>query len=268
MSKKIIIWLMAVALAMSCLSFVSGEEPENTTGGAISVPETPPLPSEETQLPPEEESEEPPKTEEQEETAEDPDALEPEENLGMDDMPYDTAPDDDPVLYVTVPQNLDFVVDPFENAGRGQVYSEMSAIENRGDSDVLLTFSDISVIFENGADIEAMRAPFDVYNYTSSVRKALYLLLDFGRADTAPLVLTDETARANPPSILLHAAGSEGSACTLSLSGIVNCDMDAGWRNGDVKISLNYFMEVIPLQEESETEAPSEEINKEYHNDE
>jgi hypothetical protein len=36
MSKRIIIWLMAVAMIMGCLSFVSGEEPENTSGGAIS----------------------------------------------------------------------------------------------------------------------------------------------------------------------------------------------------------------------------------------
>jgi hypothetical protein len=36
MSKKIIVWLIAVAMIMGCMSFVSGEEPEITSGGAIS----------------------------------------------------------------------------------------------------------------------------------------------------------------------------------------------------------------------------------------
>jgi hypothetical protein len=184
----------------------------------------------------------------------------------MTEEAEDAIPEDDPVLHVTVPQNLDFVIDPFGSAGRGQVYSDARVIENRGDTDVLLTFSDISVVFGNGADIEVMRAPFNVYSYPGPARKALYLLLDFGMEDTAPLVLTDETARANPPGILLRAAGSEGDACALNLSGVVNCDTDAGWRDGDVKISLNYFMEVIPLPEEPETEAPIEENNDATYN--
>jgi hypothetical protein len=269
MSKKLIVWLIAVALILGCLSFVSGEEPKSTTGGGIYIPEIP-LPPEETPLPPEEtpppkadDREEPEKASQEEQEYPDGEELEPEEEpeeeLTEEDAPEEQTPEEAPVLHVTVPQTLDFIIDPFETARRGQVYSDARVIENRGDTDVLLTFSDISVIFENGSDIEAMRAPFDVYNYTGAARKALYLLLDFGRGDTAPLVLTDEAARANPKGILLHAAGSEGAACALSLSGIVNCDTNAGWRDGDVKISLNYFMEVIPLPAAPEPETPGEE---------
>jgi hypothetical protein len=281
MNKKLIVWLIAAAMIMGCMSFASGEEPETTSGGGISVPETPQLPPENPQTPPGAEppgpeepwipsdpaGEEYPKIPSETEDPEDPETpnpegnapeeeVAPEEDLIEEDIPEDTIPDNDPVLHVTVPQTLDFVIDPFESGGRGQVYSDARMIENRGDADVLLTFSDISVVFDNGADIEAMRAPFDVYGYNGPARKALYLLLDFGTADTAPLILTDEAARANPPSILLRAAGSEGDACALNLSGIVNCDTDAGWRDGDVKISLNYLMEVIPLPEEPDAEAP------------
>jgi hypothetical protein len=90
-----------------------------------------------------------------------------------------------------------------------------------------------------------MAAPFDEYAYAGPARKAIYLLLNFGRPDLPPLVLTDEAARAGGTRVLLRAAGSENGAFALSLSGIVNCETDAGWHDGEVKISLYYHMEAI-----------------------
>jgi hypothetical protein len=154
---------------------------------------------------------------------------------------------------------LDFVIDPFAIAGRGQIYAEPQTIENRGDTDVLVSFSDISVVFANAAETEAMTAPFDEYADTGSARKAIYLLLDFGRADIPPLVLTDEAARVRGANVVLGAAGSEDAALTLGLAGIVNCDTNAGWRDGEVKISLYYHMEVLPAPEAEEPATETQE---------
>jgi hypothetical protein len=242
MRKKIMMWLLAIVIAMACPAFVLGDEPVGTSGGAISMPET--AEGEEADpLPPDDElpwqddtTEEFPAPEEED----DPDEELAQENAGVE------AETDDDILHVIVPQRLDFVIDPFEITGRGQVYSEPHVIENRGDADVFLTFSDISVVFENEMEVEAMEIPFDEYRYAGSARKAIYLLLDFGREDIPPIVLTDETARASVSGILLRTGGSGSNICTLGLSGIVNCDANAGWRDGEVKINLNYHMEAIP----------------------
>ena len=51
------------------------------------------------------------------------------------------------LLQVVVPASLDFTIDPFEIAGRGQIYSKSYRIENNGDTDLVLTLSDMRVFF-------------------------------------------------------------------------------------------------------------------------
>jgi hypothetical protein len=146
---KITAWLLAAALAIGCPAFVLGEEAENTSGGAISVPETSGISEEEHPVPPGEgqsETEEPsgPETPAEQDLPEEPAPSE--EPLTVEEFSTDEtfpAPKDE-ILHVIVPKALDFVIDPFEIAGRGQVYSEPQTIENRGDTDVLVTFSELS----------------------------------------------------------------------------------------------------------------------------
>jgi hypothetical protein len=152
------------------------------------------------------------------------------------------------IVNVAVPSSLDFTIDPFELADRGQVYSGVYSVRNRGDTDVLLTFTETAVIFVSDTDFEALPEPFDENN--ASERKAIYLLLDFGRKDVAPVVLTD--AEAEPAQILLTAAGDGESGCMLSLSGSVNPYPAADWRDGDVRIRLNYRLEALPPEQEME----------------
>jgi hypothetical protein len=268
MERKVRILVSVFVLLSGCVlaaaAFADGGGADvSVSGGAVSFPETPPAAGDNMPLPGGERDGAEPSGESAGVPV--PEYGLPEDVLLTEDMPGDGSPPEDVpgdglpedgVLHVTVPRTLDFVIDPFEIDGKGQIYSEAGIIENRGDTDVLLTFSDITVIFENGADIESMDRPFDEYGYAGPMRKALYMLLGFGRQDVPPLVLTDETARMYPPDILLGAAGSGTDSCTLGLSGSVNCDIDAGWKNGDVKISLNYHMEVVfPPEAGEEAEA-------------
>jgi hypothetical protein len=145
------------------------------------------------------------------------------------------------IVNVAVPSSLDFTIDPFEIADKGQVYSGVYSVRNRGDTDVLLTFTETAVIFASDTDFEALPEPFDENN--ASDRKAIYLLLDFGREDVAPVILTD--ADAALAQILLTVADDGESTCTLSLSGSVNPYPAEDWRDGDVRIRLNYRLEAL-----------------------
>lgn len=146
------------------------------------------------------------------------------------------------ILNVCVPTSVDFTIDPFELAGRGQIYSDIPPIVNCGDTDVLLTFTDISVRFADGTDFEPMALPFDGDNGFGG-RKSIYLAIDYDRGDDVYFVLTD-TEPALPP--ILLAAGSDENICALRVSGSVNPYPAEEWREGDVHIRLIYQIETLP----------------------
>jgi hypothetical protein len=153
------------------------------------------------------------------------------------------------VLNVVVPADIDFVIDPLEIAGRGQIYSDAQAIENRGAQDVLFTVMDARVVFANEAEFVPMPEPFD--SALDDAEKKIYLALNLGGATSA---LTDAGAEIGPA--LISSLWSAGSRCPISVSGCVNPYSEAEWRDGDVKIQITYQMEAIP---DEDAEAGEEE---------
>ncbi|MDR0937699.1 MAG: hypothetical protein LBM98_13580 [Oscillospiraceae bacterium] len=164
----------------------------------------------------------------------------------------ETAPPDAPqddIISVIVPTTLDFTIDPLELAGRGQIYSEPFFIENRGNSNVVLTLSDINVAFAKDDEFEAVLEPFG--DEFQSERKALYLALDFGREGFPPVVLTDLE---HPASVLIPlfseesalSADGEYSSVELSFSGNVNYPPELDWLPGDVHIAMTYTLRLAP----------------------
>jgi len=151
----------------------------------------------------------------------------------------EAAPESGEIFNVAMPLSLDFTIDPYELAGRGPVYSDGHMLENLGDHDVILAFVDIEVIFREGADIIPLPQPFDGPDDTEE--KEIYLLLDFGRPDVQPLVLTappDEM-----PRIFLSATDDDFSFCILTISGDVTPYPAKEWMSSDVKIRITFIIE-------------------------
>ena len=151
----------------------------------------------------------------------------------------EAAPESGEIFNVAMPLSLDFTIDPYELAGRGPVYSDGHMLENLGDHDVILAFVDIEVIFREGADIIPLPQPFDGPDDTEE--KEIYLLLDFGRPDVQPLVLTappDEM-----PRIFLSATDDDFSFCILMISGDVTPYPTKEWMSSDVKIRITFIIE-------------------------
>lgn len=150
------------------------------------------------------------------------------------------------VLNVAVPLTVSIVIDPFEISGKGQIYSDLYEITNFGDADVLLTFTDIQVTFADDTNFEALAKPFD--DRTDSDLKSIYLLLNFGRDNITPVAITDP---AREDDITIPLAGNQADAngnsfLSFYFSGSVNHLPEVGWKDGDVKISISYKLEVIP----------------------
>ncbi len=150
------------------------------------------------------------------------------------------------VYNVTLPTSLDFMLDPLEIKGRGMVYSEQYLVENHGETDVALVVTGAEVIAAEGADIEQLAEPFDMAAKSSA--KAVYLLMDFGREDIAPVIMT-APENSFMPVIPLYAAGRENSTCTISISGSVNPYPQKKWAAGDMKIKFTYTIEPLWLEE-------------------
>ena len=149
------------------------------------------------------------------------------------------------IFNVIVPSSLDFIIDPFELAGKGQVYSEEFPIINCGETDVLLVFADIAVIFANDTEFESLAEPFDKQGFHDE--KSAYLVLDFGCDDMTPFVFAHGETDL-PIQIALYAE-QDAPACALSISGSVNPYPANEWRDGDIRIQLTYQLEA--LQDES-----------------
>ncbi|GHV12553.1 hypothetical protein FACS1894219_05680 [Clostridia bacterium] len=159
------------------------------------------------------------------------------------------------LVNVVVPADIDFTIDPFELAGRGQVYADPYVIENHGTNSVLITFTDMNVIFANDTDFKALTQPFD--EFSESEYKSVYLVLDFGIDTISPVVLTDYN-RAKEVTIPLNA--DENSNVTIGIIGSVNHAPAVDWANDDVKISLTYsIMQIFTSSEISDSiELPEE----------
>jgi len=163
--------------------------------------------------------------------------------------------DTETIINVSVPTNLDFKIDPFEIAGRGQIYSDDYIIQNVGATDVLMTISQVQVIFANEYDFQAVAHEID-YDYQSPV-KTVYMVLNI---NSSPLIITD-SAIGEYETILL-----DGDKLKLSVSGNLNMFPAERWRDGDIKILLSYSLELIESELEIEDDTECD-LNYAYEDD-
>jgi hypothetical protein len=155
------------------------------------------------------------------------------------------------VLTVTVPDNLDFKIDPYALAGRGQIYSESFAFVNDGPSDLLLSFVDARVALPNADDYLLSDRPVGLD--FESEKKAICLALLFDAPQERSAILTG----ADLPDISLLVPANGGSAA-FAIGGSVNDDPDDRWYDGEVKISVTYRFAPLPRQEADAQEAGAE----------
>ena len=159
---------------------------------------------------------------------------------------------DNAVLNVVVPVSVSVTIDPLELAEKGQIYSNTFMINNDGDTDVLLTFTDIQLTFADETNFLPVAQPFDEGFETT--QKAIYMSLNFGREGLPPVVLTDTAATKSGIVIPMSTAGAvtEGTAdLQFSFSGCVSAVPNIPWQDNDVRISMNYTLQTVtPVVEE------------------
>jgi hypothetical protein len=145
------------------------------------------------------------------------------------------------VLNVLVPMRVSVTIDPFELNGEGQIFSEPYYINNQGDYDVLLTFTDLVITYSDENNFEPLAHPFSAQS--GSKLKSIYMLMKFDRNDMADVILTNTEREGEVTIHLTSNLQDDGNSyISFSFEGNVNELPDTAWTSGDVHFDLVYTL--------------------------
>ena len=127
-----------------------------------------------------------------------------------------------------IPQKLGVVIDPWEVAGKGQIYSEQYIIKNTGDVTGVLT---LTFLCRRGEDSAAVIRT-DTAGLHDDENKSIYIEMIFG--DAEGIALTEE-------GVEYQAQLQPGEELSVSFAGEVNEYASERWGDSDVEIEGVYF---------------------------
>ena len=149
----------------------------------------------------------------------------PEYGAGVSDGNAELSDRESVILSLQVPGNLDFVIDPWNLSGRGQVYSERFTIMNSGNVPYTLWLRDMTCTAGGGA--RPVGSAGEIYNEAANV----YLELAFENGDSR--VLSTES---QDYEVVLR----PGEELAFRITGAVNEKTTEDWGEKQVRISVKY----------------------------
>lgn len=157
----------------------------------------------------------------------------------------DSLPEVTEINHLLIPQKLQVVIDPWEMDGKGQVYSEQYTIKNVGDTQGILTLSNLACEMgeESGVSVKD-----SVEGLHGDENKSVYMEIIF--EDKDKIVLSQKGTAYEvelEPEEELH----------ISFSGEVNENAVKSWKDGDLGVTVTYSWEAIGIsgaEELKETE--------------
>lgn len=143
------------------------------------------------------------------------------------------------VMSFQVPDNLDFVMDPFEINGRGQIFSKEYYFSNLGSERIRVKLSAIQCFMAEGVKMagegEASQAVIE------SKEKVLQLQLIFGTGESITL-----TEGSGEYEMVLE----PGQKIGLCIAGSMSRYPEISWESEDVRLALVYDVELIEEEPE------------------
>lgn len=136
-----------------------------------------------------------------------------------------------PVCRVSLPTEFPFVIDPYEIAGRGTVYSEPFPITNSGTEPVRVQVT--AACYAVSPDVRFLEAPAD--REGSLPDKEIQLILRGGNGPEA-ILLPDSRET-------LSFDLAPGETTALELTGSANLPAEIYWQEGEVRVSMRFHLE-------------------------
>lgn len=185
------------------------------------------------------------------------------DNAPSSDLALDEALGIEPIVNVKVPENISFVIDPFEVNGRGQIFSDDLPVTNFSNVDVIVKIKSLHYTFKNDTDFVCLDQPYDYFSH--STLKAVNMLLKSDVPEFEDFVITNRVDEA--PSFEFYLAAStydetntwmslnEGSEMKFSLGGTVSEAPDIPWESDDIILTIDF--DVTPIFPEPPAPAPT-----------
>lgn len=133
---------------------------------------------------------------------------------------------------LSVPSNMDFVIDPWGMAGKGQIYSSEFVVRNEGECAGVLYLHDIKAEYEMDGEVIFVEVLDQVYA-TSDRNINLKMVLSTGEE----IVLTEACSELEIPmevgqELVFYLDGNLNEKATVSWSGVVvHVSMKYSWEN-------------------------------------
>jgi hypothetical protein len=229
MCKKITIWLTAIAMAMAFPAFVLGAGTGNTSGGAISAPETPQLPSEEAP----------------------PAAASPSPALPISGMSETTYASEQlartDIVDVSLPNEIPFDIVIFSSTGDGVVRSSDFLVTNNGAfaADVSVCAAHVTVA---NADAFSVRSDENLPEEGNNI----YIRMLSDSAESSGIVLG-----ARPSGENFGFSLESGASGAFRFEGVVNEHGDMKWEDTTVTITLRFEIATAAGREDAAPTPPS-----------
>lgn len=139
----------------------------------------------------------------------------------------ETEPVPVPIIRLQVPDNLNFVIDPWNISGKGQIYSEWFTIVNCGDTACTIQLQDISC-----TDLKGIIIVEDAGQLHMRDEAGIYLELVFENGETRAL-----TEEGQEYAVVLN----PNEELTFWLTGAVNERNPESWGNKALSVKLKFF---------------------------
>lgn len=140
-------------------------------------------------------------------------------------------------ISIRFPTSLDFVIDPWELKGKGQIFSQEYMIQNCDTEAILVKITDLKCVPEIKGSIQILSALEDNWNETAD--KKIVLTVNFDNGDS--IVLSEEV---QDYSIILEPE----EKLIFSFSGFVNENVSEEWKKEDLKVSCTYSWGLVQTQ--------------------
>ncbi len=150
-------------------------------------------------------------------------------------------PEEVKVIAISVPKNLDFVLDPWNLCERGIVWSEGYSFRNNGETAVMLSLEDIKCVLKSG--VVAAGAGDSEETILNSSEKLIRMELYLGNGDVVNV--TEEGCG-------YEAVLAPGEELTFYVGGCISQNPEEPWQSGDVSLKMMYNVQIADENIENE----------------
>lgn len=137
---------------------------------------------------------------------------------------------------VQLPQNLNFYLDPDNEKGNGQIYSNRYKVQNSGKEAITFKMEMSLSVLDPGVEIafcpgEWSEEPED---------RSIYMYAIFEGEEIEHTYILTDPEEACEESVVLEPAGKEGDSLYISFGGMLS--QSEGWKSGELAINALYKM--------------------------